>query len=70
MKLIFYLKKVYNIQSKILFMVSTHTTVSISNKILKKIDEVIVSGKTTYSTRSDFIKDALRIRLRDLGFEI
>jgi Arc/MetJ-type ribon-helix-helix transcriptional regulator len=44
-----------------------YTSVSISNEIIEKIDVVIESGKTTYRTRSDFIKDALRIRLRELG---
>ena len=39
------------------------------DEIRKRIDEVIESGKTTYTTRSDFIKDALRKRLRELGFE-
>ena len=48
---------------------STHITVSISRKLIERIDEVIESGKTTYTTRSDFIKDALRKRLRELGFE-
>jgi len=44
-----------------------YTSVSISNEIIDKIDEVIVSGETTYKTWSDFIKDALRMRLRELG---
>jgi metal-responsive CopG/Arc/MetJ family transcriptional regulator len=47
---------------------SGHTTVSIANKIIDKIDEYIDREDTnTYSTRSDFIKDALRKRLRELG---
>lgn len=49
---------------------SSHITVSISRKIIKKIDELIESEDNTYTTRSDFIKDALRIRLRDLGANI
>ncbi len=48
---------------------STHITVSISRKLIEKIDEVVDSGETTYTTRSDFIKDALRIRLRELGIK-
>jgi len=51
-------------------MVKGYTSVSISDKLLKLIDEVVESNETTYGTRSDFIKDALRLRLRDLGKKI
>lgn len=51
-------------------MAKGYSSVSIADKVLKLIDEVINSGETTYGTRSDFIKDALRIRLRDLGKKI
>ena len=44
-----------------------YTSVSISNEIIDKIDEVIESGENTYKTRSDFIKDTIRMRLRELG---
>lgn len=51
-------------------MVKDYTSVSVSNKLLELIDEVVESDETTYKTRSDFIKDAVRIRLRDLGKKI
>jgi len=51
-------------------MVDGYKSVSISNKLIEKIDEVIQSGESTYNSRSDFIKDAIRIRLRELNFPI
>jgi Arc/MetJ-type ribon-helix-helix transcriptional regulator len=45
-----------------------YTSVSISNAIIEIIDKLVNSGDETYRTRSDFIKDALRLRLRDLGY--
>lgn len=51
-------------------MAKGYTSVSISNKLLNLIDEIIESEKTSYRTRSDFIKDAIRIRLRELGKKI
>lgn len=46
----------------------SHTTVSVSKKIIDKIDEYIEREDTnTYSTRSDFIKDAVRKQMRELG---
>ena len=43
-----------------------YTTVSVTDTIIKKADEVIDRGSTTYKSRSDFVKDALRIRLREV----
>jgi Arc/MetJ-type ribon-helix-helix transcriptional regulator len=51
-------------------MVRGYTSVSVSSKLIEKIDEALKSGKTTYNSRSDFIKDAIRIRLRELGITI
>ena len=46
----------------------TYTTVSIPLSLMERIDEVITSGKHGYRNRSDFILDATRKRLRELGF--
>ena len=45
-----------------------YTTVSIPMALVKKIDAVIEAGEYGYRNRSDFILDAIRKRLRELGF--
>jgi len=47
----------------------SYTTVSIPLSLMKRIDDLIASGKYTYRNRSDFVLDALRKRLRELGYE-
>ena len=44
-----------------------YTTVSIPFALMDKIDTVIDSKNHGYASRSDFIYDALRSRLRELG---
>jgi metal-responsive CopG/Arc/MetJ family transcriptional regulator len=44
-----------------------YSSVSVHAELLKRIDDVLESGKTTYTSRADFIQDAIRIRLRELG---
>ena len=39
-------------------------SVSISKKLIDEINILIESEKLTYTTKSDFIKDAIRLRLR------
>ena len=51
-------------------MAKGYTSVSVKDKLLKLIDEIVNSGETSYGTRSDFIKDAIRIRLREFGKKI
>lgn len=46
-----------------------YSSVSIADELLEKIDEILKKKTTTYRTRSDFIKDAIRMRLRDLGLK-
>ena len=42
-------------------------SVSIPTKLMEVIDEVIESGETTYNSKTEFIKEAIRMRLRDMG---
>lgn len=44
-----------------------YTTVSIPINLAELIDEIIVSEKG-YKNRPDFVVDAIRKRLRELGF--
>ena len=44
-----------------------YTTVSIPMSLAKRIDDVVQSGKYGYQNRSDFILEAIRKRLRELG---
>jgi len=46
---------------------SKYTTVSIPTILIRRIDEVVASGKYGYQNRTDFILEAIRKRLRELG---
>ncbi|MEM3666902.1 MAG: ribbon-helix-helix domain-containing protein [Candidatus Bathyarchaeia archaeon] len=46
----------------------SYTTISIPIPLAKAIDNVIASGKHGYKNRPDFVIDAIRKRLRELGF--
>jgi len=48
---------------------SKFVSVSIPRQLIEKIDLVIESGKQGYESRPEFIKDALRRRFQELGFE-
>ena len=43
-------------------------TVNLPKILANKISEVIASEKHGYLTISDFVKDAVRIHLRELGY--
>lgn len=45
-----------------------YTTVSVPVSLMKKVDELIASEKHGYRNRSDVVLDAIRKRLRELGF--
>jgi metal-responsive CopG/Arc/MetJ family transcriptional regulator len=45
-----------------------YTSISIPESLAQKIDEVIKSGKHGYQNRPDFVLDAIRKRLRELGY--
>lgn len=44
------------------------TSISVEVSLVKIIDEVVASGKHGYANRPDFVRDAIRRRLRELGF--
>ena len=44
-----------------------YTTVSIPLSLMERVDEAVKSRKYAYQNRSDFILDAIRKRLRELG---
>ncbi len=44
-----------------------YTTVSVPLALMDKIDSVIESRNHGYASRTDFIYDAIRARLRELG---
>ena len=48
-------------------MAKDYVTVSLPRKLIRKIETIIDSGETGYTSKADFIKDAIRIRLRELG---
>ncbi len=43
---------------------------SIPKQLADVIDEAVKSGKLGYRSRADFVIDAVRIRLRDLGYKV
>ena len=47
-----------------------YTTVSIPWALMDRVDAVVESKKHGYRSRSDFILDALRKRLRELDYLI
>ena len=47
-----------------------YVSVSISKRLIDKIDKLIDSEESTYITKSDFIRDAIRLRLRAFGVKI
>jgi len=47
-----------------------YISVSISKKLIDEIIKFIDSDESTYTTKADFIRDAIRMRLRDLGVQI
>ena len=44
-----------------------YTTVSIPKHLMKKVEAVVTSGAHGYQNKSDFVLDAIRKRLRELG---
>jgi len=44
-----------------------YMSVSIPKQLMEVIEEVIESGETTYSSKTEFIKEAIRLRLREMG---
>jgi len=45
----------------------TYTTVTIPISIMEKVEEIIKKEKFGYRSKTDFILDATRKRLRELG---
>ena len=43
-------------------------TINVPKSLAEKIDEVIVNGKHGYTSIPDFIKEATRRYLRELGY--
>ncbi len=43
---------------------------SIPKQLADVIDDAVKSGKLGYRSRADFVIDAVRIRLRDLGYKV
>lgn len=44
-----------------------YVSVSIPEKLMKKVDELLEAGDTIYNSKADFVKDAIRLRLREFG---
>ncbi len=44
-----------------------YTSVSIPITLAQRIDDVVESGKYGYQNRADFVLEAIRKRLRELG---
>ena len=42
-----------------------YSSVSISKTLIEKIEEVLERKDSTYSSKTEFIKDAIRTKLRD-----
>lgn len=51
-------------------MTKKYNSVSIPESLMKKIDELIEKEETTYTSKTEFVKDAIRIRLRDFGLNV
>ncbi|MFW9989968.1 MAG: ribbon-helix-helix domain-containing protein [Candidatus Odinarchaeota archaeon] len=51
-------------------MSSDYITVSLPRNLIDKVEELINSGEIAYTSKADFIKDAIRMKLRDLGVKI
>ena len=48
---------------------SEYTTISVPNDLIERIDKIIKEGAWGYKTPTEFIKDAIRIHLRELERE-
>jgi len=48
-------------------MVEKYVSVSIPKSLIDKIDEVIESNEFGYSSRAEFMKEAVREKLKQLG---
>lgn len=44
-----------------------YVTISLPESFVKKIDEVVDIKEFGYSSRAEFVKEAVRLRLRELG---
>jgi Arc/MetJ-type ribon-helix-helix transcriptional regulator len=44
--------------------------VGIPESIVKRVDEVVKSGKYGYPSRNDFVREAIREKLRVLGYSL
>lgn len=44
-----------------------YVSISIPKNLSDLIDEIINSGESTYVSKTEFIKDAIRIRLREMN---
>jgi metal-responsive CopG/Arc/MetJ family transcriptional regulator len=44
-----------------------YVSVSLPKPLMDIVDEIVESEKPLYSSRAEFINDAVRIRLRELG---
>ncbi len=44
-------------------------TISLPQELLDRIEEVVDSGKFGYASASEFVKEAIRERLRELGYK-
>jgi len=51
-------------------MVKKFASVSLPKELIDKIDSIIKNGKFGYESRPEFIKEAIRKRLSELGYEI
>jgi metal-responsive CopG/Arc/MetJ family transcriptional regulator len=51
-------------------MEKNYASVSISSELIEEINKFIDSEESTYTTKADFIRDAIRMRLRELGVKI
>jgi metal-responsive CopG/Arc/MetJ family transcriptional regulator len=45
-----------------------YTTISVPTTLMEKVDEIIKSGKYGYKNRPDFVLEAMRKRMRELGY--
>jgi len=61
------LRTINNSEVYYLSMTKDYVSISLPRRMVELVDGYIDSGKTIYTNRSEFIKDAIRIRLRDLG---
>lgn len=45
-----------------------YTTISLPTVLMKRVDKIIESEKYGYKNRPDFVLDAIRKRMRELGY--